>query len=96
MDDPVGVGVADCLADCLEDGQQPAALGRRIGPVLEDRFEGATLDELHRQERPAVGQVADLMHGRDAGVLQLAGDASLIDEALGGGASRGGSARREA
>jgi hypothetical protein len=32
------------------------------------------LDQLHRQERAPVGQRADLMNRRDAGVLELAGD----------------------
>ena len=86
MNDAVGVGVADGLADGLEDGQPArggAATGRWVGPVLQDRLERAPLDELHRQERPAIGEGADLVHGRDAGVLQLAGDPCLAEEALG-------------
>ena len=47
-------------------------------------FEGAPLDELHGQERPAIGEGADLVDGRNAGMLQLAGDARLAEEALGG------------
>ena len=80
MNNAVGVGVADGLAHGLEDGQQPAALGRWVGPLLQDGFECAPLDELHGQERPAIGEGADLMHGRDARVLQLASDPRLTEE----------------
>jgi hypothetical protein len=52
--------------------------------VLEDGFEGASLDELHGQEGPAIGKGSNLMYGRDAGVLQLAGDPTLARESLGG------------
>jgi hypothetical protein len=83
VDDVVGVGVADGLANGLEDRQQPAAVGRCVGPLLQDRFERAPLDELHRQEGPAIGEGADLVHDGDAGVLQLAGDPRLAEEALG-------------
>ena len=36
------------------------------------------LDELHGQERPAVGQGAEVVDRRDARVLQLAGDPGLV------------------
>ena len=78
VDDPVGVGVGDRLADLLEHRHEPAAVGRRVGPVLEQVVEGAALDQLHGQERPAVGQGADLVDRRDAGVLELAGDPGLL------------------
>ena len=42
--------------------------------------QGLALDELHRQERAAVGQGAGLVDGRDARVLELAGDPGLVDE----------------
>jgi hypothetical protein len=84
VDDVVGMRVADRLADRLEDSQQPAVVGGRIGTELQNVGEGAPLDQLHGQERPAVRQHADLVHGGDAGVLQLAGDAGLVAEALGG------------
>src|SRR5262249_34333079 len=61
-----------------------AALGRRVGALLEEGFEGAPPDELHGQEGPAIGESAHLMHGGDAGMLQLAGDPRLAEEALGG------------
>ena len=56
MDDAVGVGVGDRLADLLEDGHEPAPVGGRVRPVREQGGEGAALDQLHGQERPAVGQ----------------------------------------
>jgi hypothetical protein len=51
--------------------------------MFEDGFEGVPLDELHGQEGPAVGECADLVHGGDARMLQLSGDACLAEEALG-------------
>ena len=83
---PVGVGVADGLANRLEDGQPAcggAAVGQWVGPIFQDRVEGVSLDELHRQEGPAIGESADLVDRRDAGVLQLASDPRLTEEALG-------------
>jgi hypothetical protein len=42
------------------------------------------LDELHGQEGAAIGQGAEIVHWRDAGVLELPGDAGLVGEAAGG------------
>src|SRR5262249_32580301 len=50
-------------------------------PLLQLAFEGLALDELHRQEGAAVGQGAQVVHRGDAGVLQLPGDARLVQEA---------------
>ena len=80
MDHASGVGVADGLADLLEGGEQAAAVGGRVGAVAEDRVEGAALDQLHGQEGAAVGQRAEVVDRRDAGVLELAGDPRLVDE----------------
>ena len=80
MDDAAGVGVGDGLADLLEGGDEPTAVGGRVGPVAEHRVEGPPLDQLHGQERPAVGQGAEVVDRRDAGVLELAGDPGLVDE----------------
>ena len=44
----------------------------------------SALDQLHGQERPAVGQGAEVVDGGDAGVLELAGDAGLVREPAGG------------
>ena len=75
VDHPVGVRVPDRLTDRLEHGQRV-----HRGAGLEQGFEGVALDELHRQERPAVGEFADPVNGRDAGVLELAGDLRFVDE----------------
>ena len=83
VDDVVGVGVRHRLADLLEDRHEPAAVGRRVGPAFEQLVEGLALDQLHGQERPAVGQRAEVVNRRDGGVLQLAGDAGLVGEAAG-------------
>src|SRR5262249_59376579 len=42
--------------------------------------QGPALDELHGQERAAVGEGADLVDGRDARVLELAGDGGFVVE----------------
>ena len=73
VNDAVGVGVADRPANGHEDGQQPAAIGRWVGPVLEDGFEGAALDELPGQVRQSIGEGAALMHGGDAGCCNWPG-----------------------
>ena len=41
------------------------------------------LDELHGQKRPAVRQRAEVVHRRDGGVLELAGNACLVGEPAG-------------
>jgi hypothetical protein len=41
-------------------------------------------NKLHGQKRPAIRERSDLVHGRDAGVLQLTGDACLAEKPLGG------------
>jgi hypothetical protein len=77
------MGIADRLADLLEDGEEAAVLLRGRGALLEQVVEGPALDQLHGQERPAIGQAAETVHGRDAGMLELAGDPLLIQEAAG-------------
>ena len=74
------VGVRDRLADLLERWREPPPVGGRIRPLPEQGGQGATLDQLHGQERPAVGESADPVHGRNAGVLELGGDPSLVGE----------------
>ena len=81
VDDPVGVGVADRLAELLEDGQESPPVVAGVGAVLEEVLEGAALDQLHGQKRPAVGQGAQFMDGGDARVLELSGDVGLGAEA---------------
>ena len=80
MDHPPGMGVGDRLADLLEDRRATGA-GRRPGRLrLQQRGEGAPLDQLHREEGPAVGERAQLVDRHDPGVLELAADLRLLDE----------------
>ena len=80
VDDAPAVGEADRLADLLERLQQPRPVGglHLVG-------QGLPGDELHGQERGAVGQRAEGVDRRDARVLQLGGDLRLADEAVGVG-----------
>jgi hypothetical protein len=75
------VGVGQSLAHLLKNAQEARQVVGGRGPLLQQVGEGAALDELHGQERPAVGEGADLVDGRDAGVLQLPRDLRLLPEA---------------
>ena len=66
-----------------------AAASAGVGPLFQDGFESAALDELHGQERPAIGEGADLVDRRDARMLQLAGDPRLAEEGWAAGESAG-------
>ena len=82
MDHPAGVGVGHRLADLLEDRQEPRQARRpaRAGP----RSSAASvrpLTSFMAKIRPAVGEGAQLVDRDDAGVLELAADLGLLDEA---------------
>src|SRR5436190_1421066 len=62
-----------------------SSASRGARPVAQPLVEGAALDEPHGQEWPAIGEGAEIVDGGDAGVLELAGDQRLVDEAAGGG-----------
>jgi hypothetical protein len=62
--------------------EAPAPLGG-VGATVQQLVEGFPLDEFHGQKRPAIGENAQVMHGRDVGMLQLPGDAGLVGEAPG-------------
>src|SRR5262249_13376533 len=81
VDDLAGVGVGDRLADLGEDRDEPAAVG---GFGRQQGGEGVALDQLHHQERAAVGERADVVDGGDGRVLELGGDAGLVEEPGGG------------
>jgi hypothetical protein len=68
------------MAHLLEDGQETRQVVRGSRPFPEQVGEGASLDQLHGEEGPAVGQGADLVDGGNAGVLQLPGDLRLLAE----------------
>ena len=82
VDHPLGVGIRHRLRHLQGDGQQAGPIGRRVGPFAEDRRERLALDQLHGEEGP-VAEAADVVDRHDAGMLQLAADLRLLDEALG-------------
>jgi hypothetical protein len=75
------VGVGDGLGDRLEDGEEAGAVVGGVVAGLEQLGQGVALDQLHGEEGPAVGEGAQLVDGDDAGVLELAADLGLLDEA---------------
>ena len=58
----------------------PALLARRRR-ARRSCLQVAALDELHREVDAAVGVEAELVHRHDAGVVELAGDLRLLEEA---------------
>src|SRR5437870_2698779 len=52
-------------------------------PARQQVGEGVALDELHGEEWPSVRQGAEVVDRRNRGVLELAGDARLVEEAPG-------------
>ena len=76
VDDAMGVGEAERLGDALDDRQ-----GVEPGLGLDEFVERLPFDELHREERPTVGERGDPVNRRDAGMLQLPGDLGFLDEA---------------
>jgi len=87
VNDPVGVRVPDALTDLLEDGDEPAALGARRRALAQERVEGAPEDQLHGEERAAVGERADLVNRRNRRVLELPRNERFFDEPPGRGAA---------
>jgi hypothetical protein len=89
--DAAGVCVAHGLGDPRQRVHQPleGPPGRRLPhPVgapdrvqlLDGLGEGAAADLLHREPRPPVGVLPELVDRGDAGVLQLGGDPGLVEE----------------
>ena len=79
VDHPLGVGIRQRLRHLQGDGQQARPIGRRVGPLAEDRRERLALDQLHGEEGP-VAEAADVVDRHDAGMLQLPADLRLLDE----------------
>ena len=77
---PRGVGVGHRLADLLEDREEPRPVVGRAPARRQQRRQGAAPDQLHREERPAVGEAPQLVDRDDARVLELAADLRLLDE----------------
>ena len=84
---PMRMRVADSLRDLFENGDEAGAVlpGLMSGARLQHCRQRFTFDELHGQERPAIGHRAQLVCGRNAGMLELPGDLRFDNEALGGG-----------
>ena len=80
MDHAAGVGVGHRLRDRLEDRQEPGQVVGRARAGREQVGQRLALDQLHGEERPAVGEGAQLVDRHDARVLQLAADLRLLDE----------------
>ncbi len=80
MNDPSAVGVSHRLADLLEDREELHPILIRAFARVQQRRQGASPDELHRDEQPAVGEAPQVVDRRDPGVLELAADLRLLDE----------------
>ena len=77
MDDTVGVGEGDRLADAQ---QQPQPLAQRQ-PLPHQLVEALARHELHRVEDPPVGQLAHVVHRHDPRVLEAGEDPGLSAQA---------------
>ena len=84
VDDAVGVGVADRLADLLEDGQEPAAAGGRAAAAPQQVRRGSAplMSFMARNGRPS-GRVPSSWTAGMPGCCELAGDPGLVAEAAG-------------
>ena len=78
--------VADSLRDLFENGDEAGAVlpGLVSGARLEQCRQRLPFDEFHGQERLAVGHRAQLVYGRNAGMLELPGDLCFENKALSG------------
>ena len=82
VDHPAGVRVSDRLCHREERGQQARAVLRRVGPLGQQVGQGPALDQLHGEVGAAVGEGPQLVDRDNAGVLELAADLRLLDEAV--------------
>ena len=80
VDHAAGMRVGRRLADGLEDREMTRKLGGRVGPLGEKLGEGVSLDQLHREEGPAIGECAEFIDRHDPRVLELSADPGLLDE----------------
>ena len=81
MDHPAGVGVGHRLRDGREDRQEPGQFVGRPRASREQVGQRLAFHQLHAEERPAVGEGAQLVDRHHARVLELAADLRLLDEA---------------
>ena len=82
MQHPAAVRVGERLAHPLEHLEEVRQVVGRVLAGGELRVEGLPVHQLHREERPRVGQLAQLVHRDHTGVLEHPGDARLLDEPL--------------
>ncbi len=82
VDHAARVGVANRLADLLEDLQEPSTVVRDLRAIIEQRGERLPLHELHCEEGALVGLQTQLVDGHDPRVLELPTDLRFFDEAL--------------
>ncbi len=80
MDHPPGVRIGRGLRHRLEDAQEPRTVRRHAPPRVQEGGERVALDQLHAEERPPVGERAQLIDRHDPRVLELAADLRLLDE----------------
>ena len=78
MDDAAGVGGAERGRDAAGDGER-LGLEERAARVHAAR-QALALEELHHDERAAVGLVAEVEHLDDAGVLDRGRGLGLVEE----------------
>ena len=68
------------FAHALHDAQDPALgpLGVTLSQALVHRLQGHARDQLHREVGPTLRIHTYIVHGHDARVIQLAGDARFV------------------
>ena len=69
MDHAASVRVGDRLAHLLEGLQKPRPILSEVMTVADQFRQRHSLDELHGEERAPVREDADLVDGRNAGML---------------------------
>jgi hypothetical protein len=80
IDHARGVSIRHRLAHGREYREEPRLVVEGRRSVAEHLGERLALDELHGEERPAIGEGPDVIHWHHAGVLELPADLGLFDE----------------
>src|SRR5262245_19876050 len=81
MDDALRMGVSQRLSDLLEYFKESWKFRRGRRPLAQEFRQGPPLDQLHAEVGAPVGQMSQLVDGRNSRVLQLARHARLFEEA---------------
>ena len=82
MNDSARVRIGHCLADLLEDPQQPATIGRWLRTICQQLRERHAFDQLHGEERTLVGELTEFVNRSNPRMLQLATDLCFLDKPL--------------